>query len=149
MKRITIILLVCLSMVCSYGQQSLELKVKKSSDLPLTTTEHLYLIEITNISGKSQKFNIVTDNISCEGMQQSKQVLLNNQVLNSQKTNAFTSETIGAKSTIEFYVKISRKLDTPLGKWNCTEIKAVSDNNVIISNALTIKSLIPDPKNFN
>lgn len=149
MKRITTIMLVCLFTVCTYGQQSLVLKVKKSSDLPITATEHFYLLEITNTSGVSQEFNIVTSDKVCDDIQQSKQVSLNKQVLNSQKTNQFNAETIKANSSMEFFVKISRKSDTPLGKWNCIEVKAVSNGNETISNMLTIKSLIPDPKNFH
>lgn len=149
MRRITILVLVCLATVCTYGQQSLELKVKKSTDLPNTASEHFYLIEITNISGVSQKFNIITENNNCDDIKASKQVELDKQVLNRQKTNQFTTEIIKSNKSIEFYVKISRQPDTPLEKWNCIDIKAVSDDNQVISNTLTIKSLIPDPKNFN
>ncbi|MEH6537442.1 MAG: hypothetical protein V7719_13675 [Psychroserpens sp.] len=149
MKKITIVMLVCLVALCSYGQQALELKIKKQSDLPNTATEHLYLIEIVNHSNSSEEFTIVTNDKNCNNIEQSKQVVLKRQVLNSQKIKGFKSGTIKANSTIDFYIKISRNDDTPLGKWNCTEIKVLSSNDDNISNTLVIKSQIPDPKNFN
>ncbi|SDS28996.1 hypothetical protein SAMN04515667_1840 [Formosa sp. Hel1_31_208] len=149
MKRITLVMLVCLATLCSYGQQSLELKIKKSSDLPITAQEHLYLIEITNISNSPKDFTIVTSDQVCNGIAQNKQIHLKRQVLNSQKTQTIESGTVGANSSLDFFVKISRDATTPLGKWNCTEVKVLSGNNNNISNSLIIKSLVPDPQNFN
>lgn len=149
MKKITTILLVFLATLSIYGQQPLELKIKKSSSLPNTAAEHMYLIEIINPSKISKDFTIVTNNNDCKDIEKSKQVLLNNTVLTKQKIQNFESGTIKANSSIDFYIKISRKNDTPLDKWNCIQIKAVSGTNNVISNILTIKSQIPDPKNFN
>ncbi|WP_460218751.1 hypothetical protein [Psychroserpens sp. MEBiC05023] len=149
MKKITTIILVCVATLFTYGQQTLELKVKKSSDAPNTASEHLYLIEVINSSGKDQKFTIVSENKACENIQQSKQVLLKNQVLNAQNNGTFNSGIVEGKSSKDFYIKVSRNSDTALGTWNCIEIRAISSNAKTISNTLTIKSQIPDPKNFN
>lgn len=149
MKKITMIMLLCIATLFTYGQQALELKVKQSSDLPNTAPEHFYLIQVTNTSNVSKEFTIVTNDTNCDDIELSKQVLLVKQVLNAQKSSGFESSSIQAHSTLDFYIKISRKPDTPVGKWNCIEIKAVSENDYTISNTLTIKSQIPDPKNFN
>ncbi len=142
-------MLVCIATLCTYGQQTLELKVKKSSDSPNTASEHLYLIEIVNTKDKAQEFTIVSENKTCQDIQQSKQVQLKKQVLTAQNKNVFKTGVIKGKSSKDFYIKISRNPDTPLGKWNCIEIRAISDDTKTISNTLTIKSQIPDPKNFN
>lgn len=148
MKRITMTVLVCLVALCSYGQVALELKVKKSSDLPLTARVHTYVIEITNTSQQTIAFNIETDDVICENIDRSKLTELKSEILTKDGLSRLSSRTIPGKGTLEFSVKISRKPNTPLATYNCLSIKAVTEKNDVISNTLVIESWIPDPKNF-
>lgn len=148
MKRIAMVVLVCLVTLSSYGQEALELKVKKSSDLPLTAREHLHLIEIKNTSNVAISFTLETENVNCEAIDSSKLTELNREILNSNKMSKLSTNSIPGNSTSEFYIKISRKPNTPLASYNCLRIKAVTDKSETVSNTLTIKTWIPDPKNF-
>ena len=148
MKRITMAVLVCLVALCSYGQQALTLKVKKSSDLPLTAREHTYVIEISNASQQAIGFNIETKDVICENIDRSKLTELNREILSNDGLSRLSSRTIPGKGTLEFYVKLSRKPNTPLATYNCVSIAAESPKGEIISNTITIETWIPDPKNF-
>lgn len=148
MKRITMTVLVYLVALCSYGQETLELKVKKSSDLPLTAREHTYVIEITNTSQQATSFKIETNDVVCEHKDRSKLTELNRQILTKDGLSRFITRSIQAKGSLEFSIKISRKPNTPLSTYNCLEIKAITEMEEIISNTLIIETWIPDPKNF-
>lgn len=148
MKRITMTVLVCLVALCSYGQKTLELKVLKSSDLPLTAKEHMYLVQITNNSSRTVAFSLATEEINCDDVDRSKLTSLNREILNKNGLSRQSVKSISGNESIEFYVKISRKPDTPLATYNCLGIKAVTEKNEILSNTLIIKTWIPDPKNF-
>ncbi|MBO6606281.1 hypothetical protein [Psychroserpens sp.] len=148
MKRITMTVLVCLVALCSYGQETLELKVKKSSDLPLTAREHTYVIEINNTSQQAISFKLETNDVICENKDRSKLTELNREILSNDGLSRLTTRSIPGKGRMEFSVKISRKPNTPLATYNCLGIKAVTDKEEVISNTLVIETWIPDPKNF-
>jgi len=142
-------MLVFLVTLCSYGQESLQLKLIKSSDLPNTSKEHIYLLEVVNKSDNSIDFTIVSKATNCELIDPANQVELIKAFIKVKTNQVFESANIGAHTTLNFYVKLTRKIDTPLGTWSCTEITIINDKNGNTSNTLVIKSHIPDPKNFN
>ncbi|WP_298761378.1 hypothetical protein [uncultured Psychroserpens sp.] len=150
MKKIVItVLLACFGFQSFFGQEQLRLSLKKDSDKTVNETEHFYLMEIKNNANKSIEFSISTENVACENVSAQKQVPLNQNTLNKQKSNTAKSMSIGAGETLEFYVKISRPKNTKLNTWNCSEVKAISKTGKSLSNPIIIKSLIPDPKSFN
>ncbi|GFZ94743.1 hypothetical protein GCM10011531_28090 [Aquaticitalea lipolytica] len=148
MKTIVTIIIVCLSTLSTFGQQSLSLKIINGSDKPNSETEHIYLLEVTNNSKSAVNFNISADDKSCSDTNLS-QIEMKQEVLNSQKSKNIELTSIQPGRSFEFYIKISRPANAKLSTWNCTEVKAVSDKGHIISNSIIIQSLIPDPNNFN
>jgi hypothetical protein len=147
MKLITTIVSLFMCTMLSFAQQSLDLKIKQGANKPNSEKEHLYLLEISNSSRSTTNFTILTTNISCIDISKDKQTILNNKTLNKTSRREFDSSSIGPNSNFEFYIKLSRLKNTSIGKWNCTEIKAIDNNGNSISNSVVIKSLIPDPKN--
>jgi hypothetical protein len=147
MKLIITIVSLFMCTILSFAQQSLDLKIKQGANRPNSEKEHLYLLEISNSSRSTTNFTILTTNISCIDISKDKQTILNNKTLNKTSRREFDSSSIGPNSNFEFYIKLSRLKNTSIGKWNCTEIKAIDNNGNSISNSVVIKSLIPDPKN--
>lgn len=147
MKLITNVVTLCMCIMLSFAQQSLDLKIKQGANKPNSEKEHLYLLEISNSSRLTTNFTISTTNIRCMDMSKDKQTVLNNKTLNKTSRREFNSSSIEPNSNFEFYIKLSRLKNTSIGKWNCTEIKAIDNNGNSISNSVVIKSLIPDPTN--
>ena len=85
MKTIVTIIIVCLSTLSTFGQQSLSLKIINGSDKPNSETEHIYLLEVTNNSKSAVNFNISADDKSCSDTNLS-QIEMKQEVLNSQKS---------------------------------------------------------------
>jgi alpha-L-arabinofuranosidase len=148
-KNAITILLICFSFQLFFSQSSLSLSVKKKSDKTLTETEHYYLMEVTNTTSDAIKFNVAFKNTACQNVNASKQAPLNQSVLNKDKSKALKQLNVKPNESLEFYVKISRLKNTKLDTWNCSEVKAISNTGELLSNSVTIKSLIPDPKKFN
>ncbi|MBN4057963.1 hypothetical protein JYT34_00805 [Olleya sp. AH-315-K02] len=145
----TLLLLVCFNVLSTFGQQGLELSLIKDTEETTSKTEHVYVIEVKNVSNKSETFYLNTNNISCEQAKKSQVNLIQElfQINNSRiKSNKIT---LKGKGSYEFIVKISRPLNTKLNTWNCTEITAVSLDTRLSSNPLIIKTFIPNPKDFN
>ncbi|WP_431137511.1 hypothetical protein [Psychroserpens mesophilus] len=146
MKLIATIVTLCLCTITSFAQQSLDLKIKEGSDKPNSEKEHLYLLEVNNASKSTATFTISTSNISCLNMSAEKQTTLIHKALSKTTKGELTSYSIKPNSSYEFYIKITRPNNTSIGKWNCTEVKAIDENGKTISNPVVITSLIPDPK---
>lgn len=147
MKTIITIILVSLSFISSYGQD-LKLSIIKNSDEPNTSTEHYYLIGITNTSKKATSFSISTANINCADKKMER-TDFSHQILNKQKSRQAEQLKIQAGESIEMFIKLNRSQNAKLNSWNCTEIKAITNSDLPISNAIVIESFIPDPKDFN
>ncbi|MBR9845702.1 MAG: hypothetical protein GYB35_06115 [Algicola sp.] len=79
-------------------------------------------------------------------MSTEKQTDLIHRALNRTSRGELTSYSIQPNTNFEFYIKISRPDNISIGKWNCTEVKAIDENGKTISNSVIITSLIPDPK---
>jgi biopolymer transport protein ExbD len=145
----TLLLLVCFNVLSTFGQQGLELSLKKDTEEITSKTEHVYVIEVKNVSNKSETFYLNAINTSCNQAKISQVNLIQEllQINNSRlKLNQIT---LKGKGSYEFVVKISRPLNTRLNTWNCTEITAASKDKRISSNSLIIKTFIPNPKDFN
>ena len=145
MKLIATIVTLCLCTITSFAQQSLDLKIKQGSDKPNSEKEHLYLLEINNSSRSTTNFTISTANVNCSNMSAEKQTDLIHRALNRTSRGELTSYSIQPNTNFEFYIKISRPDNISIGKWNCTEVKAIDENGKTISNSVIITSLIPDP----
>ena len=146
MKFIATIVTLCLCTMASFAQQPLNLRVKQGSDKPNSEKEHLYLLEMNNSSRSTVNFTISTTNVSCLDISTDKQTVLNHKSLNKTSKREISSYSLQPNSNFEFYIEITRPKNISLNKWNCTEIKAIDANGNNISNAVVIKSLIPDPK---
>jgi len=149
MKTIVTLLIMCLYSTFMFGQQSFELSIKKNSDEPISKSEHYYLLELKNTSNHSSKINIEAISGNCSNLELNKQSTLKYEVTNKGKNKTFEILTVQSGESIEFYIKINRNSNTKLNTWNCANISAVSENGTKLSNTITIKSLIPNPKNFN
>jgi uncharacterized membrane protein len=145
----TLLILMCFNVLSVFSQQSLELSIKENSDEPTSKTEHYYLLEVKNTSRQTEIFSIAAQNSVCSDNERSAQVELIQDIFNKDKRTALSSISLRAGESYQFYVKISRPENTKLDKWNCTNISAVSSSRVQLSNAITIKTFIPNPKNFN
>ena len=151
MKTITtlLLLLVCFNVLSTFGQQRLELSLKKDTDEPTSKTEHVYVIEIKNVSNNLGAFYLKAKNTSCN-QNKIAQVNLNQELLQINNLRIESNSiTLKGKESYDFIVKISRPLNTKLNTWNCTEITVVSQDMRLSSNSLIIKTFIPNPKDFN
>jgi biopolymer transport protein ExbD len=145
----TLLLLVCFNVLSTFGQQRLELSLKKDTDEPTSKTEHVYVIEVKNVSNNLGTFYLNANNTSCNQINIS-QVDLKQELLQINNLRIESNKiTLKGKESYEFIVKISRPLNTKLNTWNCTEITAVSQDMRLSSNPLIIKTFIPNPKDFN
>jgi hypothetical protein len=149
MKTTITILAMCLYSTLMFGQENFELSIKEDSKESISKSEHFYLLKLKNTSNQSSKINIEAISGNCSNLELSKQSALNYKVINKDKNKTFETLTVQPGKSIEFYIKINRNNTTKLGTWNCANISAVSTNGTKLSNTITIKSLIPNPKNFN
>ncbi|RLD25514.1 MAG: hypothetical protein DRI75_13250 [Bacteroidetes bacterium] len=145
----TLLLLVCFNVLSTFGQQKLELSLKKDTDKTTSEAEHVYVIQVKNVSNNSETIYLKANNTSCNQINIS-QVNLTQKLLQTNNLRIESNEiTLKAKESYEFMVKISRPLNTRLNTWNCTEITASSKDMRLSSNSLIIKTFIPNPKDFN
>jgi uncharacterized membrane protein len=159
----TLLLLICFNVLSSFGQNNLELSLKKDTEAATTENVHVYVIEVKNVSNTTETFNLKAQNTPCkkDNVSLSKKnnllVKANNSEVkliqellqkNQSKLNS-NSLTLRSGESREFNVKISRPSNTKLNTWNCTEIIAQSQNKGLSSNPLIIKTQIPNPKDFN
>jgi len=148
MKTIVTIIIACLSTIGLSGQEDLSLKIIEGSDKPNSDSEHLYLLEATNNTKAEISFNILVANKPCNDSKLA-QTELSQEVLNLHKSNRIDKMVVMPGDSLKFYVKLSRPADAKLNTWNCTEVKAVSRKGSLISNLITIESLIPNPNDSN
>lgn len=149
MKTTIKILVMCLYSTLMFGQENFELSIKVDSKESISKLEHYYLLELKNNSKQSTKINIEAISGNCSNLELSKQSSLKYEVITKSKNKIFEILTVQPGKSIEFYIKINRNNNTKLNTWNCANISAVSTNGTKLSNTITIKSLIPNPKNFN
>lgn len=129
-----------------FAQQPLIIKIKEGSNQPNYKTEHLYLLEVKNITRSKLDYTIKTSNVECEEVQSNQQIELNHSTLNRESRREMSQYTLGPNQSYEFYVKITRPFNARRNSWNCTEVKAVDNNGKPLSNSIVITSLVPDPK---
>lgn len=146
MKTIATIILVVFSTLNSFSQETLKLSIIKGTEKPNSETEHFYLLKVSNTTNSEFTFNISATNKSCNN-EQLLQTDLKQEILDKQKSKILDVINIQTGKTVEFYVKISRTQNATQNSWNCTEIKAISNNGNVLSNIITIESLIPNPNN--
>ncbi len=153
MKTFATLLMLSFGMLCSYGQETLKISLKKESDEPTTANEHFYFIEVTNTGKKAATATISVVNSSCKEEKKtgnfSGKPAMKETVLNASKSSQLNQVSVEPGKTVEFYVKLTREQNAELNTWNCSKIVAVSNDGKVISNTLTIESFIPNPKDFN
>lgn len=149
MKLLTTVILCMYVTMSSYGQSPLSLKIKEGSDKPNYETEHSYLLEIKNSSKRSIRFIVESEDTQCQNHNKENQVKLVQRNLTKTSKSQFTEYTLNPNESFEFYVNISRPVNTSINKWNCTEVKALDLNGKTLSNSVVITTLIPDPKDQN
>lgn len=125
------------------------ISITQNSDAPHTDKVHVYKLKATNISSKDLSFKLTAANINCIGKINSTidvQVFLagNSESLSSTSSTVI----ISPGGSLEFYVKLIRPANTLLNTWNCTEVKAIGQNNLVLSEGTIIESFIPDPADF-
>lgn len=148
MKTIATIILVVFSTLNTFSQDALKLSIIKGTEKPNSETEHFYLLEISNTTNAEITFNISATNKPCNN-EQLLQTDLKQEIFNKQKSKQLDVINIQTGKTVEFYVKISRTANAKQNSWNCTEIKAISSNGNVLSNIITIESLIPNINNVD
>ncbi|MDB5228890.1 MAG: hypothetical protein JWN78_3083 [Bacteroidota bacterium] len=128
-----------------------EILIIKKSDAPHTSKVHVYQLKAVNTSVKDISFSLTGTNINCVGKKNSGMDIKVYQG-NPENTDLLSSTspmiTVPAGSSVEFYVKLTRPANTLLNTWNCTEVKAIGQNNLILSEGAIIESFIPDPADF-
>lgn len=154
MKTFATLLMLSIGTLCSYAQEPLKLSLKKGSDEPTTSTEHFYLVEITNTSKKATTVTIAVQNNSCKENKSMEKSTVNSpvmrqSVLDASKNKQLNQVTVQPGKTVEFYLKLTREQSAQLNTWNCSKIVALSNESKTISNELTIETYIPNPKDFN
>ena len=148
MKTIVTIVLICFSALYSYSQGPLKLSIIKGTEKPNTENEHFYLLEISNTSNATTTFNISASDKSCNNTKL-QQIEMKQEIIDKQKSKTINTLNIPSGKTIEFYLKITRPTNARQNSWNCTEVKAVTSNGILLSNIITIESLIPNPNDVN
>ena len=148
MKTIVTIVLICFSALYSYSQGPLKLSIIKGTEKPNTENEHFYLLEISNTSKATASFNISAPDKSCNNTKL-QQTEMKQEIFDKQKSKTINTLNIPSGKTVEFYLKITRPTNAKQNSWNCTEIKAVTNNGELLSNIITIESLIPNPNDVN
>ncbi len=146
MKTFVTIVLISLSTFFSFSQNPLKLSIVKGAELPNSEPINYYLLEISNSTQREAQIIISAVNQICTNTRM-EVVRLNQEVLDKQKNRKLNLITIAAGESVEFYLKLSRPLNTRTNTWNCTEIKAITENGSQLSNAITIESLIPNSNN--
>lgn len=154
MKTFATLLMLSIGVLYSYGQEPLKISLKKGSDEPTTSTEHFYLVEITNTSKKATTATLTVQNNSCKEQKNMEKSAVNSPamrqtVLDASKSKQLNQVTVQPGKTIEFYLKLTREQSAQLNTWNCSKIVALSNESKAISNELIIETYIPNPKDFN
>ena len=132
----------------------MKISLKKGSDEPTTSTEHFYLVEITNTSKKATTATLTVQNNSCKEQKSMEKSAVNSPamrqtVLDASKCKQLNQVTVQPGKTVEFYLKLTREQSAQLNTWNCSKIVALSNESKAVSNELTIETYIPNPKDFN
>lgn len=154
MKTFATLLMLSIGMLYSYGQEPLKISLKKGSDEPTTSTEHFYLVEITNTGKKATTATLTIQNNSCKEQKSMEKSAVNSPamrqtVLDASKSKQLNQVTVQPGKTVEFYLKLTREQSAQLNTWNCSKIVALSNESKAVSNELTIETYIPNPKDFN
>lgn len=149
MKTFTTILLVGFGILFCQGQEQLKLSIKKGSDAPNFKTEHMYLLELSNLGSIASNVSISIENKECANIKKSDQTKLIQELFDNKKQSQRQQIVVPSGKSVEFYIKLSRPNGARLNTWNCSEIVAMSKEGKIMSNSITIETLIPNSNNNN
>ncbi len=149
MKTFTTILLVGFGILYCQGQEQLKLSIKKGSDAPNFKTEHMYLLELSNLGSIASNVSISIENKECANIKKSDQTKFIQELFDNKKQSQRQQIVVPSGKSVEFYIKLSRPNGSRLNTWNCSEIVAMSKEGKIMSNSITIETLIPNSNNNN
>ena len=135
----------------STGALPVTLSISKNSEAPGTDMIHVCVLKAVNVSDQPVSLKISAINMNCEKkntINMEQEVYWTEQGIAGSLSGITGNKMIPAHGSLEFNVRLIRPLNTPLNTWNCTEVKAIGANDIIISNSIVIETFIPDPKDF-
>lgn len=147
MKSI-VLFIVALIAISSYSQTKLPLRIVENSKEELTKSEHWHQLEVHNIGTKSIDASILIENNACKNNQARNQSELQFRIFDENKKEVTKSLMLKANNKTSFYVKSLRTSDSKLGSWNCANITLLSSDQKAITQTIELKTLIPNPTNF-
>lgn len=135
---------------------SIELSLLETSDLPLTSKEHVYLLKALNLTAEQLHVVIRASNVLCDtkqGFQKNVKSVDVSQKLyfsleNEIESTNFLDFILLPKNQHEFYLKLQNP-PNELNRKNCTEVSAIDNGSKkYYSNTIVIESFIPNPADF-
>lgn len=144
MKRV----LLFLAVICglSANTQELILDLHKKSDQPNIAVEHTFIFNLTNTTTSAEYIEIITTNTNCNDVPTNKQSQLETKVSDKSKSKSLQFLQLNSGEKRQFSVTLKRPKNTKLNTYNCTKVMAKAEKG--LSNAVILKSYIPDPKLF-
>jgi len=145
MKRV----LLFLAVICglSANTQELILDLHKKSDQPNIAVERTFVFNLTNTTTSSESIEIITTNTNCNDVPTNKQSQLETKVSDKSKSKSLQFLQLNSGEKRQFSVILKRPKNAKLNTYNCTKVMAKAEKE-LLSNAVILKSYIPDPKLF-
>lgn len=143
-----ILLFVALISFGSYAQQKLPFRIVEQSKEELTKEVHWFQLEVTNTSSKTLDVMVSIQNAECQNMSGRTQSELKFEIFDNNKREVTETITLRANGKSTFYIKSIRTPNSRLGSWNCVNVTLLSNNRTAITESIELRTLIPNPSNF-
>lgn len=143
-----VLLVVALITFGSYAQQKLPLRIVENSKEELTKEEHWFQLEVSNTSSKAIDVLVSIQNAACQNMTGRQQSELTFKIFDANKKEVKETLMLKANDESTFYIKSNRTPNSRLGSWNCANVTLLSSNRTAISQTIELRTLIPNPSNF-
>jgi len=143
-KLFCLIIFLITSITFSQNKQqvnTLHISISEKSNAPLSHQVHSYTYTITNNSNKNIQYTIKTTPTNCKRKSSSMSI----KMLNSSLKKVIN---ISPKISKSFTIEIRRNHLTILDTWSCFQINAIDNNNIPISNTITLSQFTPNTRNF-
>ncbi|MGF1554990.1 hypothetical protein [Paucihalobacter sp.] len=146
--RSFVLLFVALITFSGYAQQKLPLRIVENSKEELTKEEHWFQLEVSNTSSKTVDVLVSIQNTTCQNMAGRQQSELLFKIFDANKKEVKETLMLNGNSKSTFYIKSIRTPNSRLGSWNCANVTLLSSSRTAISQTIELRSLIPNPSNF-
>lgn len=143
-----VLLFVALITFGGYAQQKLPLRIVENSKEELTKEEHWFQLEVSNTSSKTMDVMVSIQNTNCQNMTGRQQSELKFEIFDTNKQAVKETLMLKANGKSTFYIKSIRTPNSRLGSWNCANVTLLSTNRTAISETIELRTLIPNPSNF-